>query len=94
MKLVAANEYPFDVEFAYKVTDLTDGAAAVSGAARVEALSAKEIGEIAYDPQKAHFYRIQWRLDGKEYQNHYLSGTPPFRLDEYVGWMRQCGLLE
>ena len=35
---------------------------------------------------------IRYKVDGKEYGNHYLYGRAPFRLSDYRKWMQKTGL--
>lgn len=44
--------------------------------------------------EKYGFYLIEWEVDGRKYQNHYLSWQPPMDWKEYIRCARKAGLLE
>lgn len=94
LRLVAANEYPKNMNIEYTVTDMTDDTVVISGKTVLPRFSSTEIGKTVFDEKALHFYYICWNIDGKQYKNHYLSGTPPYDLQTYLKYVAKADLLK
>ena len=47
----------------------------------------EEVGTIPQSAQPA-MWLIEWTVGGKKFQNHYLAGPRPFKLDDYKRWLK------
>jgi beta-mannosidase len=50
-------------------------------------------GFIPQSPRPA-MWLIEWTASGRRFQNHYLAGPRPFRLDDYKRWLKAMGLAQ
>jgi beta-mannosidase len=92
--LVAVNDTRFPVDGSVKVTDVASGRTVYSGKFHVAKNSKADVAGI---PEKAGgqgVYLITYTVGGREYKNHYLYGTAPFKLGEYREWMEKTGIYD
>ena len=47
----------------------------------------EDIGTLAQSAQPA-MWLIEWNVDNQKFQNHYLAGPRPFKLDDYRRWLK------
>jgi beta-mannosidase len=91
--LVASNDTLKSIQVKYTVKDISSGEMVVSESfAQIDSNSSKQINNLRYSMGEKHFYLIEWEYDGIKGKNHYLAGTPPFDLNEYVKWLKEIGL--
>ena len=43
-------------------------------------------------PSRPAMWLIEWTVDGRQFQNHYLAGPRPFKLADYKRWLGVMGL--
>ena len=92
--LVAVNDTRFPVDGSVKVTDVASGRTVYNGKFHVAKNSKADVAGI---PEKAGgqgVYLITYTVEGREYKNHYLYGTAPFKLGEYREWMEKTGIYD
>ncbi len=83
LTLVAVNDFLEDKSVPFTVEDANTSEVILNGNATVTGNSVVEIGDIPFG-NKTHIYIIKWKVDDKEYLNHYLSGKAPYNLNEYL----------
>lgn len=88
MRVVAANDSRRPVEMTFSVTD-ENGTPLLEGQATVPAGENMELGTLTAFSGAQKLYLLRWKMDGKEYGNHYISGYPPFALADYERWLTQ-----
>lgn len=71
------NEYLQNKEIEYTVTCMDTGTVVAMGKTNISANESCKIAEFEYDGAKC-CYLINWTVDGKEYNSHYLAGEPLF----------------
>lgn len=91
LPLYAVNEFSHDCVLKYEVSDLTENKNVASGTALAQADSSLCICRIKIHPAEKHFYLIKWKLDGKEYSNHYVTNIIDLDFSEYMGYIKKCG---
>lgn len=91
LPLYAVNEYDHGVTLDYEVVDLISGERVVNGRAVATARQAVRVGDWEIHGDKQHFYLIRWRMDGRTFSNHYVTGLKDVDYAEYLGCIRQCG---
>ena len=94
LTLVGANEFLTSKNIRYTVTDLCEKRAVCEGEANLEPNGLDKLAEIPFDDKTNHFYLIEWRCDGTNYKNHYISGRPPYDFNKYVTLLKEGGLLQ
>ncbi len=75
------------------VADVESGEVVYSGRYEVAANGKTVVAQIAPRPGQGMFL-ITYRVDGKEYKNHYLYGNIPFDLSDYVTWYEKAGIYD
>ena len=91
LPLYAVNEYDRDVTLDYEVVDLISGERVMNGRAVATARQAVRVGDWEIHGDKQHFYLIRWRMDGRTFSNHYVTGLKDVDYAEYLGCIRHCG---
>lgn len=93
INLMASNDTLEEITISYTVKDISNNDCIVcSSTAILPPNSCKKINRLNYSMGEKHFYVIEWTYNGITAKNHYLSGTPPFDLNEYLGWLKQAEL--
>ena len=93
LALVCANDTLAEVTFTYRVTDVTNGCEVAVGEGRADANVTAPVCLLPYQDNATVVYLIEWTLDGKDYRNHYVSGTIPLDYQTVLDGYRQVGLL-
>ena len=60
----------------------------LNGVFESEANENKVIGTLRVMPGKQRLILIKWKVDDREYRNHYLCGYPPFRPEDAIRWAK------
>lgn len=94
LSLAGANEFLYEKEFSYTVTDVTDDKMICSGTATLTANGLDILEEIPFEEDKNHFYYIEWTVDNKTHKNHYMSGKVPYDYKTYLECLKKCDLLQ
>lgn len=76
-----------------EVSDVESGRVLYKGKFKAEANTAVQIARIPARKGQGMLL-IRYKVDGKEYANHYLYGEPPFKLDEYRTLIDKTGIYE
>ena len=82
--LYYSNDTPFDKSVDYSVVDLTTGSSVASGTAVASADSSGLIVSLSNLCTKQTTYKIIWKIDNKEYCNHFLYRNGLIDLTEYL----------
>jgi beta-mannosidase len=88
-ELVVVNDTNHNVEISYEVEEINSGKIEIRGKRSVGADVVTSLGEFPSIRSKQSFYLIHWKLEGKDYSNHYLKGNPPFDLRKYKQWLNE-----
>ncbi len=70
------------------VWDADTNEALLNGVFESEANENKVIGSLRVMPGNQRLILIKWKVDGREYRNHYLCGYPPFRPEDAHRWAK------
>ena len=99
LPLHAVSDLQEDVRVNYRVTDLTEGKVVAEGEAFSRANSSDLLWNKPMAEDEQHFYFIEWsytdaagnKITGK---NHYMTNILAISLEEYYGYLKQCGFWE
>lgn len=91
--LVIANDTlrPADVE--YVVSEADSGKKLAEGQFTVPANQNWQVARLRAFASEHRLLLVRWSVDGTEYGNHYVAGTPPFSLENWREWLRQISAL-
>ena len=92
--LVAVNDTATPVEGSVKVTDVASGKTLWKGKFDIGANSRTEVALLDEKPGAQGVYLIEYKVDGKDFRNHYLYGAAPFRVKDYREWMQKTGIYD
>ena len=85
-RLTVVNDTPDDQSGTVRLTDRATGGLVYEGAFSVKANAAETIAILPpVDGQGV--YLIEYSVGNATFLNHYLYGKPPYRLEDYKGWM-------
>ncbi len=88
--LYAANELPENVDFEYKVTNITDGRVVLSGKGFAFDNASTKIAELGIEQNEKKFYLIEWKYGGKECKNHYFTNIIDIDYNSYMDALKKC----
>jgi beta-mannosidase len=91
MPLMAVNDTRRPAGGSVTVTDVESGKQVFAGSFSVERNGKTCVARLPR-PAGQGVLMIRYKVDGKEYGNHYLYGRAPFRLSDYRKWMHKTGL--
>lgn len=91
MPLMAVNDTRLPAGGSVTVTDVESGKQVFAGSFSVERNGKTCVARLPR-PAGQGVLMIRYKVDGKEYGNHYLYGRAPFRLSDYRKWMQKTGL--
>ena len=86
-QLTAVNDRTSPASGGFKVTDLVTGETFAEGEYEVSAESASHVGAFRVSRGDHRMLLIEWNDNGTRSCNHYLLGSPPFKLDQYLDWL-------
>ena len=88
-EIVVVNDYLSDQTVNYKITDVDSLEVVASGKIFASANNNTPAGKIPYVHSQKRFLLIEWETDSQKGKNHYLSGHPPFSLEQYLCWLEK-----
>ena len=92
--IVAVNDTRVQKEGAVTVTDIGSKAVLFSGKFTIPANGKTVAGYIPENEKgKQSMWLIEYTIGGEKFTNHYLSGTPPFKLKDYKEWYKSLGIV-
>lgn len=91
--LSAANDTRRPHQGTVKVSDLATGRILFDQQFTVAANERELLAGIPQLPGQGVLL-IEYTVDGKAYKNHYLYGTPPFKLADYTAWYLKAGIYD
>lgn len=94
LELYGVNDLPVDAEISYTVKNITKKQKALQGSARLPADTSAKIGSIRIPEKDQSFYLIQWSVNGKQYQNHYITNLLQIDYHAYIDALKECGMDE
>ena len=89
--LYADNDTLEDANLDYEVIRVRDNLTCLSGSTTALAQSALKIDSMEIAEGEKEFYLIKWRINGKEYTNHYFTNIIDIDYQSYVRDMTKCG---
>jgi beta-mannosidase len=93
-RIVACNETRDAIEVDYAVRDIDTGETVAAGHATAAGDAVTHLATIPWTNGKQRFYVTEWSSALGACRGHYLSGHPPFDLEQYRAWLRKAGLIE
>ena len=93
-EIVIVNDYLSRQTVNFKVTDLDTSEVLASGKANVGENSNAGVGSIPFVNGQKRFLIIDWETETETGKNHYLSGHPPFSLEQYINWIEKSGMFD
>jgi beta-mannosidase len=91
-EIVIVNDYLFPQSVNFKVTDVDTGEIIMSKNIYVSENNNTVAGNIPFVHGQKRFLIIDWETESETGRNHYLSGHPPFSLEQYLKWLEKSGL--
>ncbi len=89
--VVICNDTPNDANLSVRIYDIDTDETVFEKEAVGRAANSTAIGGFAYPRSRQRFLVIKL-TGGACGTNHYLSGEPPFSLEEYRGWLERAGI--
>jgi beta-mannosidase len=89
--VVAVNDTREAISGSVAVTDADTGETLFSSSFNVAANGKTVIGNIPAMNKQA-MWLVDYSAGNEKFTNHYLNGTPPFRLDDYLRWYNKSAL--
>ncbi|NLF86991.1 MAG: hypothetical protein GX571_12910, partial [Lentisphaerae bacterium] len=86
-QLTAVNDRTAPASGGYQVTDIVTGETFAEGEYEVAAESACQVSAFSVCRGEHRMLLIEWDDHGAKACNHYLLGSPPFKLDQYLDWL-------
>ncbi len=93
LPVIACNDTNSPADVRYSVTDAASGKPVSQGEIHLDPNQTWQADRIRGYASDQRLYLIEWQVGGTTFGNHYLSGTPPFSLETYRGWLEQIALL-
>jgi beta-mannosidase len=93
LPVIACNDTRRQCELHYRVWEADGGAEVAAGHFTLPPNQNWQVARVRTHASDQRLYLIEWQVDGQQFGNHYLSGTPPFSLDRYRGWLAQIAAL-
>ena len=93
-EIVVVNDYLSPQSVKYKVTNIDNSEILASGSVFVSANSNAIVGSMPFVHGQKRFLVIEWQTESETGKNHYLSGHPPFSLEQYLNWVDKSGMFE
>lgn len=90
-EIVVANDTSREVSGTVKVSDVDSGKTVFESEFSVPINGKACVGDISKPDGKGMFL-IEYKVNGKTYYNHYIYGTPPFKLDDCKRWVGKIKL--
>lgn len=92
LPVIACNDTRQSADVAYRVTDFA-GNTAAEGKIHLQPGENWQVARIRTYVSDQRLFIIEWDVNGEKFGNHYLSGTPPFRLEQYREWLQAIARL-
>jgi beta-mannosidase len=87
LPVIACNDSRQPADVRYQVRDASGGATVAEGEIHLAPGQTWQAARIRAYTSDQRLYLVEWEVGRQRYGNHYLSGTPPFALDTYRGWL-------
>ena len=91
-RVVLGNDSREAVRGRFTIRDADTDAILLEGNAEAGPNENRPLGSVPASRGDRRLFLIEWDLNGEKGFNHYLLGTPPFRLETYKGWLRRLGV--
>ncbi|MCL2814531.1 MAG: hypothetical protein FWD23_08015 [Oscillospiraceae bacterium] len=93
-EVAVVNDYLCPQRVSFKITDIDTAEILASGVSDAGENSSVTAARIPFVRGKKRFLAIDWETTSEKGRNHYLSGHPPFSLEQYLGWIEKSGMFE
>ena len=87
--VVLGNDSRFGAHVEWRVEDGDTGRALLEGETFSPANENVTVGQLREMAGEKKLYVLRWRIDGREYANHYLAGFPHFDADTVLGYVEK-----
>jgi len=88
-ELIACNDQRVEAVVKYTVKDVETEEVLLSGEKRIPQNSVSLVGNIPASMGDKRCLLIEFKNDSEYAWNHYISGNPPFKLDQYKNWQKK-----
>ncbi len=93
LPLVACNDSLQDAEITFRAWEAGSQELLAEGRAAIPANQNWQVGRIRTFASDQRLILLEWSANGQVFGNHYLSGTPPFRFEQYRSWLEEIARL-
>jgi len=94
LPVVVANDSREEATLHYRIWDAETGETLLDDSFTSPPNQNWQVGRIRTFASQQRLYLIEWKIDQRTFGNHYLSGTPPFNLDQCKRWLKMIAGLE
>jgi beta-mannosidase len=91
--VVVSNDSLSAARVRYCVTEAGANEPVAAGEIEIPANQNWQVDRIRGYASDHKVYLIEWEVDGQRFGNHYLTGAPPFSLEQYRGWLSAIATL-
>ena len=88
LPVVACNDTLFPAHLSCRVVDCSKGTEVLHKDLAIPANQNWQLGCIRTYASDQTLYQIIWEMDGIQFTNHYISGTPPYSLKTFKEWLK------
>ncbi|NLF01316.1 MAG: glycoside hydrolase family 2, partial [Anaerolineales bacterium] len=93
LPVVVSNDTRSPADVHYRIWDAEDRQTIVEGDFSAPPNQNWQVDRLRTFASDQRLYLIEWEVDGERFGNHYLAGTPPFRLEQYRAWLQAIAAL-
>jgi len=93
-EVVIVNDYLSPQSVNFKITDINTGEIFMQKEIFVGKNNNTLAGGIPFVHGQKRFLIIEWETESEKGKNHYLSGHPPFSLEQYLKWLEMSGMFD
>ncbi|MBE0699394.1 MAG: glycoside hydrolase family 2, partial [Anaerolineaceae bacterium] len=93
LPVIVCNDTNQPADVKYNVCDAASGQTVSAGQILLPAGQTWQADRIRGYASDQRLFLLEWEVDGQHFGNHFLSGTPPFSLEQYREWLKQIAKL-
>jgi len=93
LPVVIGNDSCKEAHVQYCIWDADTRETAAEGAMTIPSNENWQVNLIRTYAGEQRLYLIEWQVDSESFGNHYLVGTPPFKLEGYMKWLKAIAAL-
>ena len=91
LPLHVVSDLQHDVIVSYRVTNITTGKLLMESSCMAKANASVNIWNMDIAPDEQNMYLIEWKYDGVEGENHFMTGLRNISLEQYRRDAAKCG---